>query len=86
MRGARLVLSNALLAPHEKKFRRLRRTNKHVQRILGAHVALPELLDAAGFHASAAEPGMLYCASPDLGLLWLARELLDSCLPPAEMQ
>ena len=59
----------------------------HVQRMLAAHTAVPDLLDAVGFRTqtAAAVAGdadaadVLLCTRPDLGLMWLARELLDTC-------
>ena len=82
VRIVRTIVANALRAPDEEKFRRVRRSNRRIKCALEAHAAVIDLLDAVGFRATVAEPDVLRCVrpDPDPGLLWLARELLDAAV------
>ena len=76
----RTLVGNVLEHPEEAKYRRVRRSNKRVQRTIGAQPAALDLLAAIGFRSADSGAGTsddeLTLVRPDLGLLWLAREAL----------
>ena len=73
----RLVVQNVMQNPDEQKFRRLKRSNKRFARSIGRTPPALEILEAVGFKSSQSIDE-LRLDSVDVGLFWLARELLSA--------
>lgn len=73
----RTLIGNILQNPDTARFRRVRLANTRFHQHVGQHAPGLRLLELSGFSRDADQGELVYRRN-DLGLLWLARDVLDS--------